>query len=119
LAIFDFLRTAFIAFVASLSISGITWVIGCKYFNANGEYRASRGEEEMKLNVKAFALTCGLIWAFGLLCLTWWIIGLDGVTREPTLIGRLYRGYNISPLGSLIGMVWAFFDALIGGAIFA
>lgn len=73
----------------------------------------------MKLNVKAFALACGLMWGFGLLFITWWIIGFDGVTRDPTFIGRLYRGYNISPLGSIIGFVWAFFDALIGGAIFA
>ena len=73
----------------------------------------------MKLNVKAFALTCGLIWGFGLLCLTWWMIAFDGITREPTLIGRLYRGYNISPLGSLIGLVWAFCDGFVGGAIFA
>jgi hypothetical protein len=73
----------------------------------------------MKLNVKAFALSCGLVWGFGLLLITWWIIGFEGVTREPTLIGRLYRGYNISPLGSLVGLVWGFFDALIGGAIFA
>lgn len=43
----------------------------------------------------------------------------DGVTGEPTLIGRLYRGYNISPTGSIIGLAWAFFDGLIIGAIFA
>ena len=73
----------------------------------------------MKLNVKAFALACALVWGFGLLFITWWIIGFDGATRDPTLIGRLYRGYNISPVGSLIGLVWGFFDALIGGAIFA
>ena len=73
----------------------------------------------MKLNVKAFALACGIIWGVGLFLLTWWIIMFDGATGEPTLIGRLYRGYTISPLGSVIGLVWAFFDALIGGAIFA
>jgi hypothetical protein len=73
----------------------------------------------MKLNIKAFALTCGLVWGLGLFFLTWWIIAFDGVTGEPTLIGRLYRGYSISPLGSLVGLVWAFFDGLIGGAVFA
>ena len=73
----------------------------------------------MKLNVKAFALTCGLIWGLGLFFLTWWFIAFDGVTREPTLIGKLYRGYTVSPTGSVIGLVYAFFDALIGGAIFA
>ena len=73
----------------------------------------------MKLNVKAFALTCGLVWGLGLFALTWWIIVFDGTTREPTLIGKLYRGYTISAVGSAIGLVWAFFDGLIGGAVFA
>ena len=73
----------------------------------------------MKLNVKSFALTCGLVWGFALFLLTWWIMAFDGVTGEPTLIGRLYRGYSISPAGSIIGLAWAFGDGLIGGAIFA
>jgi len=73
----------------------------------------------MKLNVKAFALTSALVWGFGLFCLTWWIIAFDGATGQTTLIGRLYRGYNISPLGSIIGLIWALGDGFIGGAIFA
>ena len=73
----------------------------------------------MKLNVKAFALSFGLVWGFALFLLTWWIIGFDGPTGDPTLIGRLYRGYSITPVGSFIGLVWAFFDGLIIGAIFA
>jgi hypothetical protein len=73
----------------------------------------------MKFNVKAFALTCALLWGLGLFVLTWWIIAFDGSTGEATFIGQIYRGYSISALGSMIGMVWGFFDALIGGAIFA
>lgn len=73
----------------------------------------------MKLNVKAFALTCGLIWGFGLFFITLWIILFDGASCNVTFIGKLYRGYNISLVGSLIGLVWAFFDGVIGGAIFA
>ena len=73
----------------------------------------------MKLNVKAFALTCALVWGLGLFLLTWWIIAFDGVTGEATLIGRLYRGYSISPVGSIIGLLWASVDGLIGGALFA
>jgi hypothetical protein len=73
----------------------------------------------MKINVKAFALTCGIVWGFGLFAITWWIIAFDGITHEVTMIGRLYRGYNISPLGSLLGFIWGFFDALIGGVITA
>ena len=73
----------------------------------------------MKLNVKAFALTCALVWGLGLFFLTWWIIAFDGSTGEITLIGRLYRGYSVSPLGSVVGLIWALGDGLIGGAIFA
>lgn len=73
----------------------------------------------MKLNVKAFALTCGLMWGIGLFLITWWVIAFDGISGEPTLVGRLYRGYCLSPLGSIIGLIWAFIDGLIGGAIFA
>jgi hypothetical protein len=80
---------------------------------------ATKRRETMKLNVKAFALTCGLIWGLGLLFITWWIIFFDGATNQVTFIGRIYRGYNISVYGSFIGLVWGFFDGLICGAIFA
>ncbi len=73
----------------------------------------------MKLNVKAFAVTCGLVWGLGLFLLTWWIIAFEGATGDVTLLGRLYRGYSISPAGSFIGLVWALADGAIGGAIFA
>jgi hypothetical protein len=73
----------------------------------------------MRLDIKAFALTCGILWGLGLFFLTWWIIAFDGATGDITFIGRIYRGYCISPLGSIIGLMWAFVDGLIGGAIFA
>jgi len=73
----------------------------------------------MRLNVKAFALACGLLWGLGLFILTWWIIAFDGATGEATFIGRVYRGYNLSPTGSFIGLIWGSIDALIGGAVFA
>ncbi len=56
----------------------------------------------MRLDVKAFALTCGLIWGLALFVLTWWIIAFEGATGEITFIGRIYRGYDISPVGSII-----------------
>lgn len=73
----------------------------------------------MKLNVKAFALTCGLVWGFGVFCLAWWIMLFEGATGEVTILGHLYRGFSISPLGSVIGLVWALADGAIGGLIFA
>lgn len=73
----------------------------------------------MKLNVKGFALSLGLFWGFGLLFITWWIIFFEGASGNITLIGKIYRGYNLSLTGSLIGFLWALIDGLIGGAIFA
>ena len=73
----------------------------------------------MKLKVKAFALTCGILWAIGLFGLTWWLIADGELADEKTIIGHIYLGYRVSPAGSLIGLVWAFADGLICGAIFA
>ena len=73
----------------------------------------------MRLNVRAFALTCGLLCGLGLFLVTLWIILFDGSSGDITFVGRIYRGYNISYLGSVFGLIWGFFDGLIGGAIFA
>lgn len=73
----------------------------------------------MKLDIRAFALACGLLWGLALFLVTWWILAFDGAITEPTFLGRIYRGYSITPLGSVIGLVWGFADGLIGGAIFA
>jgi hypothetical protein len=73
----------------------------------------------MRLNIRAFGFTCALVWGVGLFCLTWWIIAFDGATGEVTLLGHLYRGYNISPIGSVIGLFWALADGFVGGVAFA
>ena len=73
----------------------------------------------MRLNVMVFALTCALFWGVGLFLITLWIILWDGSNSDPTFIGRVYRGYNLTVMGGLFGSMWAFADGLIGGAIFA
>ena len=73
----------------------------------------------MKLNVKAFALTNGILWGLGLFLVTWWKIISRGATGNPTFIGKVLVGFKISPLGSVIGLVWAFVLGAIGAVIFA
>lgn len=74
----------------------------------------------MKLNVLALGLACGLIWGLGLFIITWWIIAFDGPQPGETLVlGRIYRGYELTTIGSIIGLAWGFFDGFIGGVIFA
>ena len=73
----------------------------------------------MKLNCWAFALACGIWLGLMVFLATVWIILFEGETGQVTVLGHIYRGYNVSWLGSVIGLVWGFFDGLIGGAIFA
>ncbi len=73
----------------------------------------------MRLDIKAFALSCGIIWGIGLFFTTWWIIFFGDAQGQRTFLGLVYRGYELSPAGSIYGLVWGFVDGAIGGAIFA
>ncbi len=72
-----------------------------------------------RLNIFAFAIACSLFWGIALFLTTWWIILFDGATSEPTWIGRVYRGYSLSPLGSLVGLGWGLIDGFVSGAVLA
>jgi hypothetical protein len=76
-------------------------------------------EIKMKLNIKAMALTFAIVFGLGLFLITWWIILFDGPSTTPNLVSKIYRGYTITPLGSLIGLAWASIDGAFGGACFA
>lgn len=73
----------------------------------------------MKLNVKAFAITGAILCGVGLFLITWWIIIFGDVPEGSTFVGRVYLGYSVTPLGSIIGLAWAAVDGFIGGALFA
>ena len=73
----------------------------------------------MKLNIKVTAVTFGLFIGISLFIITWWIILLDGPSDTSTFIGKIYRGYSLTPSGSLIGLLWGLIDGSITGAIFA
>ncbi len=73
----------------------------------------------MKLNIKALALACGIIWGLSLLVIAWWLMLLGQTGDGSSLLERVYVGYEFSLVGSFIGLVWGFVDGLIGGAIFA
>jgi hypothetical protein len=73
----------------------------------------------MRFNVKALALTCGLWWGFGVFFFAWWIMLFEGQHADAGMLGHIYRGFSITPLGSIIGLLWAFADGFVGGLIFA
>jgi len=72
----------------------------------------------VRLSVRAFALAWGIFWGLSLCFIPWWVMLFDGYTGE-TVLGRLYRGYTISPVGSLVGLAWGLVDGVISGALFA
>ena len=73
----------------------------------------------MKLNIKAFALAPGLVWGINWFAVTWWMIILDGSSSDAFLVSKMYRGYSISPLGSLAGLLWGFLDGFLIGLLLA
>jgi hypothetical protein len=72
----------------------------------------------MRLSVKAMALAGAIFWAGAIFLTTWWLI-LLGQGGVNIIFTKVYPGYCVSPLGSLVGLVWAFVDGLIMGLIFA
>jgi len=72
-----------------------------------------------KLDIKAFALAGGILWGAALFILTWLQIGNYGNIEAASMVKSYYIGYSVTPIGSLIGAVYGFFDAGIGCGIFA
>ena len=73
----------------------------------------------MKLQPKAFAFAMAILWGVGIFLCTWWVIFFEGASGDPTWLGTCYRGYNISAMGSFIGLIWGLVDGFICGYIFA
>lgn len=71
------------------------------------------------LNVKALAIACAIFWGAAIFLLTWWIILFEGITGDTLLISKIYRGYTVSPLGSVIGLLYGVVDGAITGAVIA
>jgi hypothetical protein len=72
----------------------------------------------MKFNTKAFAIASGLIYGFVLFISVLWLMA-QGYSNQETLLSMVYPFLAISPLGSLLGLIYGFFDGVIIGALFA
>lgn len=71
----------------------------------------------MKFDVKAFALSGGILWGVSLFLLTW--LKIFGYGTELTIVKTYYIGYSVTPIGSIIGLIYGFLDMGIGCLIFA
>ena len=73
----------------------------------------------MKLNAVAFGLAGGILWGLSICALTWLEIAGYGDMLAANIVKSYYIGYSVTPVGSVIGMVYGFFDAGIACLIFA
>jgi hypothetical protein len=49
----------------------------------------------------------------------WCIVGLDGNPGEITLLASFCRGFQISPIASVVSLIWALADGVVRGVILA
>ncbi len=77
------------------------------------------GVEMAKLNVKAFGLAVGIVWGVGMFVLGIIAMAFGWGDRFVEILSSLYIGYKATFLGSIVGAVWGFIDAGIGGIIVA
>lgn len=70
-------------------------------------------------SVFRFAFALGIVWALGIFLMGLASMQFDWGTAMVELFASLYIGYKATFIGSVVGAVWGFFDAFIGGAVFA
>ena len=86
------------------------------YFDRGGEVFTKK-EVEMKLDAKSFGLAGGILWGASVFVITW--MKILGYGSALDVIKSYYIGYSVTPLGSIIGAVYGFFDMGIACILFA
>jgi hypothetical protein len=72
----------------------------------------------MKLNVRAFALSAGILWGAVVFVVTLAALW-RGAGQHVGLLAGIYPGYHISYLGSVVGLFYGFVTAAIMAALMA
>lgn len=72
----------------------------------------------MRLNLKALALSCGILWALCLFLVT--LISLVTGYADALLevVASIYPGYSVSAVGLILGLIYGFVDGAIAALIF-
>lgn len=72
----------------------------------------------MRLNGKAFGLSCGILWGATVFLATLAVVIRGGTGELTGKLARYYIGYQTTIPGAFIGLVYAFIHAFIFGLIF-
>jgi len=70
-----------------------------------------------KIDVKALGLTLGIVWSASLLTMGILAMTINYGVDFVNALGKFYLGYNMTIKGLIIGAIWGFFDAGIGGIV--
>ena len=73
-----------------------------------------------KLNTKSVALSLGIMWSLGIFFISILTLITNSYLHNIVdFLSTIYLGYSLSFSGIIAGMIWGFFDAAIGGFVFA
>jgi hypothetical protein len=73
-----------------------------------------------KLNTKSVALSLGIMWSLGIFFISILTLITNSYLHNVVdFLSTIYLGYSLSFSGIVTGMIWGFFDAAIGGFVFA
>ncbi len=73
----------------------------------------------MKIDMKKLALGLGIGWGVYVVLIAWLAGTIGWGDKIVPVLGSLYRGYDATFIGGLIGGVWGFVDGAICGVIVA
>jgi hypothetical protein len=73
----------------------------------------------MKLNIKAFSLSAGIVWGLVIFLMTNISLFQGGTGKNLYRLSHFYYGYSFSFVGSIIGLIWGFVTAFAAGWIFS
>ena len=72
------------------------------------------------LKAGPFGVACGFVWVIGLFILSVAHLACpEWGGAMVRLMQNIYCGYAMTPWGVVIGLLWAFFDAFLGGWLLA
>jgi hypothetical protein len=72
----------------------------------------------MVLNAKGFALASGLLWGLALFVITL-VAAARGIGNNLSHLSAIFTGYQVTYIGSVIGLIYGFVAGLILGWMFA
>jgi len=72
----------------------------------------------MKINIRALALSMGIVAGLVVFLLTAWFLLLGYNGSILAKLGSVYLGYSVSWFGSIVGFAYGFLDGVVFGALF-